>query len=295
MIRQRRQRRGRPTAGRLARGELDRCASAEAPDRADARRLAALAVAARGAGGAVARSAGACPATSGASSPQATPSARTVPAARSAAASTASASRSPGARCSRPQGGRLNWSDVDALVAGRRRGRPRRAALPLRRARPGRCRPSCPVRAAAKRRRPCRSRPAPSAPPGRTSSSWRSLATGPAAPSGPRTRACRASPIRTWQIWNEQNFKYFVVRPNPAEYGKLVNVSYAAIKAVDPGAKIDPRRHVRPAERGDLQERSRRRPTSPPTSSTRCTDDAGDQVASSAASPCTPTRAATRT
>ena len=47
-----------------------------------------------------------------------------------------------------------------------------------------------------------------------------------------------ASPIRTWQIWNEENFKYFVVRPNPADYGKLVNVSYTAIKSVDPGAKL---------------------------------------------------------
>jgi hypothetical protein len=45
-------------------------------------------------------------------------------------------------------------------------------------------------------------------------------------------------PIRTWQIWNEENFKYFVVRPNPAEYGKLVKLSHAAIKSVDPGAKI---------------------------------------------------------
>jgi polysaccharide biosynthesis protein PslG len=45
-------------------------------------------------------------------------------------------------------------------------------------------------------------------------------------------------PIRTWQIWNEQNFKYFVVRPNPADYGKLVNISYPAIRAVDPGAKL---------------------------------------------------------
>jgi hypothetical protein len=47
-----------------------------------------------------------------------------------------------------------------------------------------------------------------------------------------------ASPIRTWQIWNEENFKYFVVRPNPADYGKLVNISYTAIKSVDPGAKL---------------------------------------------------------
>jgi hypothetical protein len=45
-------------------------------------------------------------------------------------------------------------------------------------------------------------------------------------------------PIRTWQIWNEQNFKYFVARPNPADYGKLVKLSSAAIKGVDPGAKI---------------------------------------------------------
>ena len=45
-------------------------------------------------------------------------------------------------------------------------------------------------------------------------------------------------PIRTWQIWNEANFKYFVVRPNPVDYGKLVNVSYAALRSVDPGAKI---------------------------------------------------------
>lgn len=45
-------------------------------------------------------------------------------------------------------------------------------------------------------------------------------------------------PIRTWQIWNEQNFKYFVARPNPAEYGKLVNLSYEAVKAADPAARI---------------------------------------------------------
>jgi polysaccharide biosynthesis protein PslG len=47
-----------------------------------------------------------------------------------------------------------------------------------------------------------------------------------------------ASPIRTWQIWNEENFKYFVVRPSPSDYGKLINVSYAAVKSVDPGAKL---------------------------------------------------------
>lgn len=47
-----------------------------------------------------------------------------------------------------------------------------------------------------------------------------------------------ARPISTWQVWNEPNFKYFVAQPNPAEYGKLVNLTYAATKAVDPGAKL---------------------------------------------------------
>jgi hypothetical protein len=45
-------------------------------------------------------------------------------------------------------------------------------------------------------------------------------------------------PIRDWQIWNEENFEYFVARPNPAEYGRLVKLSYSAVKAVDPGAKV---------------------------------------------------------
>jgi hypothetical protein len=44
-------------------------------------------------------------------------------------------------------------------------------------------------------------------------------------------------PIRAWQIWNEENFKYFVAKPNPAEYGKLVKISHAALKSVDPGAQ----------------------------------------------------------
>jgi hypothetical protein len=45
-------------------------------------------------------------------------------------------------------------------------------------------------------------------------------------------------PVHTWQIWNEQNFKYFVAKPNPAEYGKLVKLSYGAIKAADSTAKV---------------------------------------------------------
>lgn len=45
-------------------------------------------------------------------------------------------------------------------------------------------------------------------------------------------------PIRQWQIWNEPNFKYFIARPNPAEYGKLVKNSYTALRAADPGAQV---------------------------------------------------------
>lgn len=45
-------------------------------------------------------------------------------------------------------------------------------------------------------------------------------------------------PIRTWQIWNEQNFKYFVAKPNAAEYGRLVKLSYTAIKSADPGGRV---------------------------------------------------------
>lgn len=50
--------------------------------------------------------------------------------------------------------------------------------------------------------------------------------------------ALPAEPIRTWQIWNEANFKYFVTRPNPADYGKLVKISFTALRGVDPGAQI---------------------------------------------------------
>ncbi len=45
-------------------------------------------------------------------------------------------------------------------------------------------------------------------------------------------------PIKNWQIWNEPNFKYFVAKPNPKEYGQLVKISSAAIKSVDPTAQV---------------------------------------------------------
>ncbi|MFT3864525.1 MAG: beta-galactosidase [Solirubrobacterales bacterium] len=45
-------------------------------------------------------------------------------------------------------------------------------------------------------------------------------------------------PIKAWQIWNEPNFKYFVVKPNPTEYGKLVKISSQAIKSVQSSAEV---------------------------------------------------------
>ncbi|MFT3864913.1 MAG: hypothetical protein QM729_11630 [Solirubrobacterales bacterium] len=45
-------------------------------------------------------------------------------------------------------------------------------------------------------------------------------------------------PIRIWQIWNEENFKYFAARPSPSQYGKLVVQSYADLRSADSGARI---------------------------------------------------------
>ena len=45
-------------------------------------------------------------------------------------------------------------------------------------------------------------------------------------------------PIRIWQIWNEENFKYFAARPSPSQYGKLVVESFRDLRSADPGAQI---------------------------------------------------------
>jgi hypothetical protein len=79
---------------------------------------------------------------------------------------------------------------------------------------------------------------------GAAAGGWSSFVSGAVARYGPggvfwaEHPAVPPRPIRAWQIWNEENFEYFVTRPNPAEYGKLVKLSYGAIKGVDPGAKI---------------------------------------------------------
>ena len=45
-------------------------------------------------------------------------------------------------------------------------------------------------------------------------------------------------PLRNWQIWNEPNFKFFVHKPSPTEYGQMVKISSNAIKATDRRAKV---------------------------------------------------------
>jgi hypothetical protein len=45
-------------------------------------------------------------------------------------------------------------------------------------------------------------------------------------------------PVRNYQIWNEENFKFFTEPRSPRLYGKLLKVSHAAIKSVDRRAKV---------------------------------------------------------
>ncbi len=77
---------------------------------------------------------------------------------------------------------------------------------------------------------------------GRTS--WVAFVTAAVARYGPsgsfwaENPAIPPHPLRVWQIWNEENFKYFIAKPNPAEYGKLVKVSATALKSADPGARV---------------------------------------------------------
>jgi polysaccharide biosynthesis protein PslG len=79
---------------------------------------------------------------------------------------------------------------------------------------------------------------------GRAGSGWSAFVRGAVERYGPRGTFWTENPdvprdpIHTWQIWNEPNFKYFVARPNPAEYGRLVKRSARAIHAADLGATI---------------------------------------------------------
>jgi Beta-galactosidase len=45
------------------------------------------------------------------------------------------------------------------------------------------------------------------------------------------------TPIRSWQIWNEENFFYFTRPASPGRYARLLKVSHRAIRQADRGAK----------------------------------------------------------
>jgi GH35 family endo-1,4-beta-xylanase len=61
----------------------------------------------------------------------------------------------------------------------------------------------------------------------------------PLCPEGPGCGCGEPLPIRTWQVWNEQNSpKYFHPKPNPAAYAGLVKTASSAIRSVDPGAEV---------------------------------------------------------
>jgi polysaccharide biosynthesis protein PslG len=48
-----------------------------------------------------------------------------------------------------------------------------------------------------------------------------------------------ALPIKTWQIWNEQNApKYTHPKPSTSAYGQLLDITHSAITGVDPNAEI---------------------------------------------------------
>lgn len=66
------------------------------------------------------------------------------------------------------------------------------------------------------------------------------------------------SPIRSWQIWNEENIDSFTRPISPVGYGRLLKISRQVIKQADPGAKIvigglfgDP---YRPKLNGDMND-----------------------------------------
>jgi hypothetical protein len=79
---------------------------------------------------------------------------------------------------------------------------------------------------------------------GRQRGGWKRFVTEAIRRYGPNGAFWREHPetprlkIRLWQVWNEPNFKYFVARPNPTEYGKLVNLTYAAAKAADSRSEL---------------------------------------------------------
>lgn len=48
----------------------------------------------------------------------------------------------------------------------------------------------------------------------------------------------RRLPIRSWQIWNEENLRYYWPQPFASSYVRLLRTAHAAIRKADPGAKV---------------------------------------------------------
>lgn len=135
------------------------------------------------------------------------------------------------------EGGAINWGGVDATVE--------RAALagidvlPTITGAPDWAVPSVRVPGGGGAKAPARLPVS-----GPAAGAWKSLLTQAVQRYGPNGQFWAthpnvpAKPIRSWQIWNEPNFKFFLAKPNPAHYGKLVKLSATALKSVDPGAKV---------------------------------------------------------
>jgi polysaccharide biosynthesis protein PslG len=133
-----------------------------------------------------------------------------------------------------PEGpGEWDWSDADALIGAAAAARLN--VLPFLSTAPGWAVPTD-RRFASPRNLPVRN--------GKQRSGWKRFVTEAIRRYGPNGAFWRENPqlpprpIHIWQVWNEPNFKYFVARPNPAEYGKLVKLTYATAKAADPGAQL---------------------------------------------------------
>ena len=190
----------------------------------------------------------------------------------------------PGAR--RP----ADWSSVDPYVrAGAEAGV---SVLPFLVGAPGWAVGSEGVGGGSRARSACRCRPRPSAPPGGEFLRLAVFRYGPGGSFWAENPLLPAHPIRIWQIWNEENFKYFAARPSPSQYGKLVVDSYHDLRSADPGARIVLGGLFAPAEGRRLEARAgpdQARRTSPPTSSNGCTGRRPACAASSSPSPSIPT------
>jgi hypothetical protein len=135
------------------------------------------------------------------------------------------------------EGGQINWGGVDEVVE--RAARAGIDVLPTITGAPTWAVPTTPVPGGGGSKAPARLPVK-----GAAATAWKALLAEAVARYGPNGSfwashpGVPVKPIRTWQIWNEPNFKYFVAKPNPAEYGKLVKLSSTALKSVDPGAQV---------------------------------------------------------